>query len=84
MGEFTDKAIGKTKKTYGNYTGNRSLQAKGTVQELRGRAKGGLKEVGKSVRKATSTVRRKAASQRPKPATRAGTQSRGKTARSRD
>lgn len=68
MGEYANKAMGKTKKTVGKYTGNRSLQAKGAVQEFAGKAQGAAKEVGRSVRRATSNVRSKAA----RPATKRG------------
>lgn len=60
MAEFKNKALGKTKRVIGKYTGNRSLQAKGAVQEFAGRAEGAARNIGRDVKRGVSKVRRNA------------------------
>jgi len=73
MGEFTNKTLGKAKKTFGKATGNRSLQAKGVVQETAGKVQGGARKVGRAVNRGINRT----ASRRPAPRTRKYAQTRG-------
>jgi uncharacterized protein YjbJ (UPF0337 family) len=57
MGEFANKAIGRTKRVVGKVTRNRSLQAKGAVQETAGRVQGAGRRVRKAVRRTGRNVR---------------------------
>ena len=59
MAEFKNKALGKPKRVIGKYTGNRSLQAKGAVQEFAGRAEGAARNIGRDVRRGAERTRRK-------------------------
>lgn len=59
MGEYANKAIGKTKKAIGKVTGNRRFQTEGTIQEYTGKAQGGAKKVGRAVQRASANLRRK-------------------------
>ena len=45
MGELIDKAKGKAKQVGGKLTGDRSLQAEGKADELKGKAKGTFEEL---------------------------------------
>ncbi|MCA1819347.1 MAG: CsbD family protein [Halobacteriales archaeon] len=63
MGATANKAFGKTKRTVGRVTGNRSMQARGTVQEYVGKAQSGAKKAGRRVRNAAANARR--SSKRP-------------------
>jgi uncharacterized protein YjbJ (UPF0337 family) len=45
MGEWTDKAKGKVKETVGAATGDRSLEAEGKVDTLKGKVKEGIEDV---------------------------------------
>ncbi|NBD09995.1 MULTISPECIES: CsbD family protein [Corallococcus] len=45
MGEWTDKAKGKVKETVGAATGDRSLEAEGKADTLKGKIKGVVEDV---------------------------------------
>lgn len=57
MGEFIDKTLGKTKKTVGRITRNRSLQAKGALQEGKGKLEGAGRKVGRTLRGGAARTR---------------------------
>lgn len=72
MGEYTNKAMGKTKKAVGEATGNQSFETEGRIQEGTGKAQGGVKKAGRSVEDALDKVganlaqkRREKAGERP-------------------
>lgn len=52
MGELIDKAKGKIKQAAGDVTGDDSLKAEGTVDELKGKAKGAVEDVKHAVKDA--------------------------------
>ena len=62
MGEYANKAIGRTKKVFGRITRNRTLQAKGALQETGGKAQGVGRRAGRNVRKTARRVSRGARS----------------------
>ena len=82
MGEFMNRAMGKTKKSIGRATGNRRLQARGALQEGKGRLQTGARRTKNRVERGARKVGRKVRSAtRPKPIRRAG--SRGSVSRRR-
>ena len=52
MGEMIDKSKGKIKQAVGDLTGNKKLKREGEVDELKGRAKGAVKDVNRAVKRA--------------------------------
>ncbi len=55
MGELIDKAKGKMKKIAGDATGNDRLKAEGTVDELKGKAKGAVEDAKHAIKDATKS-----------------------------
>jgi uncharacterized protein YjbJ (UPF0337 family) len=51
MGEHIDKAKGKIKQVAGVVTGNEKLKTEGQVDELKGKAKGGLENIKQAIKK---------------------------------
>ena len=66
MGEYVNKAIGKTKKAVGRATGDRDLEAKGRMQEGAGKVQGGVKTAGRKVNRAIDKVGAKVSEARRK------------------
>ena len=52
MGEMIDKSKGKIKQAVGELTGNKKLKREGEWDELKGRAKGAVKDVKRAVKRA--------------------------------
>ena len=49
MSSSTDKISGKTKQTLGKITGSKKLQAKGKVEEVKGKVKRDVKHAGDKI-----------------------------------
>lgn len=71
MGEFANKAVGKTKKAVGRVTGDRDLEAEGRIQEGAGKVQGGVKGAGRTVNRAIDKVGAKVSQARRKQRSRA-------------
>lgn len=70
MGEYTNKAMGKTKKAVGRATGDRDLERRGRTQEGAGKVQGGVRKAGRKVNATIDKVGDKMASKRrARPAT---------------
>lgn len=72
MGEYTNKAVGKTKKAVGRMANDRDLEAEGRVQEGAGKVQGGVKsgKVNRAIDKVgakVSEARRKSRSAAERP-----------------
>ena len=72
MGEYTNKAVGKTKKAVGRMANDRDLENEGRVQEGAGKVQGGVKTVTRKANRAidkvgakVSEARRRKANPRP-------------------
>jgi uncharacterized protein YjbJ (UPF0337 family) len=50
MGEIIDKAKGKIKRVAGALTGNKKLERKGTVDEVKGKVKGAAENVKQAIK----------------------------------
>lgn len=53
MGEWTDKAKGRVKETVGTATGDRSLEAEGKADTLKGKVKGVVEDVKHAIKDKT-------------------------------
>jgi uncharacterized protein YjbJ (UPF0337 family) len=52
MGELIDKVKGKVKQAEGRITGNKTTEAEGVVDELKGKAKGAFEDVKADIKRA--------------------------------
>lgn len=52
MGELADKSKGKIKQAVGGLTGNKKLKREGRRDEIKGRAKGAVKDLKRAVKRA--------------------------------
>lgn len=59
MGETTSKVAGRMKKITGKATGNRSLEAKGRIQETLGKAQGAAKRAAHAIERTARRVETK-------------------------
>jgi uncharacterized protein YjbJ (UPF0337 family) len=57
MGEYVDKAKGKVKRAVADLTGNKRLKREGELDELKGKAKGAVKEVKRAAKKVKKAKR---------------------------
>lgn len=56
MGEIIDKTKGRIKQAVGDLTGNKELKREGELDELKGKAKGAIKDLKKAGKAAKKTV----------------------------
>ena len=52
MGEWADKSTGKIKQAVGDLTGNKKLKREGRRDEIKGRAKGAVKDLKRGIKRA--------------------------------
>ncbi len=64
MGELIDKAKGKAKEFQGKVTGDRSRQAEGVVDQVKGKAKGAFEDAKADVKRAIRERQEREKSQR--------------------